>query len=231
MLELVDAAGGYLRKNKPEVYACNAAYTESVKPHNVIIGNPPFQDEVKTNDDDPTNKKKKPRQGGKNKLYERITIKCLTLLNDRGFLMFVTPDNIMTGNTNSAYEEIIKYNTVYISFNNIQKRYFPFIGQSMCYFLVENSQKINEFKTIIVNQHGEKLSVILQNRSVNPIRNWTIETERLIAKYITNTENDFKRTSDNKIPRKDANGTITIIESATSKYKNFNNEKVMIIYL
>jgi hypothetical protein len=45
MLELVDAAGGYLRKNKPEVYACNAAYTETTKPHNVIIGNPLMADE------------------------------------------------------------------------------------------------------------------------------------------------------------------------------------------
>ena len=42
----------------------------------VIIGNPPFQDEITENDI------KKPRKGGKNKLYERITIKCLTLLNN-----------------------------------------------------------------------------------------------------------------------------------------------------
>ena len=185
----------------------------------IIIGNPPFQDEVKTNDDDPTNKKKKPRQGGKNKLYERITIKCLEILNNNGLLLFVTPDNVMTGNTSEAYKAIVNLNTHVININNIQKTYFPGIGQPMCYFLVEKNKKNVFFETTIINQTNNKFKVNLKDRPVNPIRNWTIETERLIAKYITNTENDFKRTSDNKIPRKDANGTITIIESATSKYK------------
>ena len=103
--------------------------------------------------------------------------------------MFITPDNLLTGNTGTAYKEIIKINTLVININNIQKRYFPKIGQSMCYFLVENSQKNTNVKTIIVNQYGEKLNVILQNRSVNPIRNWTAKTELLLKKYLIHSEN------------------------------------------
>lgn len=45
MLQLVEAAGGILRQNKPEVYACNAAYTESAKPHNLIISNKAMAEE------------------------------------------------------------------------------------------------------------------------------------------------------------------------------------------
>lgn len=45
MLELVEANGGFLRQNKPEVYGCNAAYTETAKPHNLIISNKEMADE------------------------------------------------------------------------------------------------------------------------------------------------------------------------------------------
>ena len=164
----------------------------------IIIGNPPFN-EKKTQDDEENEYKKikgntgkripPPREGGKNKLSEKFTKNCLELLEDNGYLLFITPDNLLTGNTGTAYKEIIKINTLVININNIQKRYFPKIGQSMCYFLVENSQKNTNVKTIIVNQYGEKLNVILQNRSVNPIRNWTAKTELLLKKYLIHSEN------------------------------------------
>jgi hypothetical protein len=164
----------------------------------IIIGNPPFN-EKKTQDGEENEYKKikgntgkripPPREGGKNKLSEKFTKNCLELLEDNGYLLFITPDNLLTGNTGTAYKEIIKINTLVININNIQKRYFPKIGQSMCYFLVENSQKNTNVKTIIVNQYGEKLNVILQNRSVNPIRNWTAKTELLLKKYLIHSEN------------------------------------------
>jgi hypothetical protein len=150
----------------------------------VIIGNPPFQDEISETD------KTAPRKGGKNKLYERITIKCLSLLNKNGYLLFVTPDNIMTGNANKAYEEIIKYNTLYISFNNIQKRYFPTIGQSMCYFLVQISSKNKELKTTINNNSDHSFKLILENRPINPISDWTLNTEKIVRDYISSERNE-----------------------------------------
>ena len=81
-------------------------------------------------------------------LHQKKTqIDILTLtsfLQDNGYLLFITPDNLLTGNTGSSYKEIIKLNTLFININNIQKRYFPKIGQTMCYILVKKSQKINE---------------------------------------------------------------------------------------
>ena len=170
----------------------------------VIIGNPPFQDEITENDI------KKPRKGGKNKLYERITIKCLTLLNNRGFLLFVTPDNIMTGNTNSAYEEIIKYNTLYINFNNIQKRYFPSIGQSMCYFLIQNKDASNNI-TSIESSDGKIFDTTLKNRSINPVNDWTSQTEKLINTYLTDDKNRFIRTKDGVSVKNEEHGKIKVI--------------------
>jgi hypothetical protein len=150
----------------------------------IIIGNPPFQDEIKEKDTSA------PRKGGKNKLYERITIQCLSLLNANGYLLFVTPDNIMTGNTNKAYEEIIKYNTLYINFNNIKKRYFPTIGQSMCYFLVQVGQKKQNIETTITNNNNENIHVIIKDRALNPITEWNVKTEKIIKDYISTERNN-----------------------------------------
>jgi hypothetical protein len=161
----------------------------------IIMGNPPFQDEIKEQDTS------KPRKGGKNKLYERITVQCFSILNNNGYLLFVTPDNIMTGNTNKAYEEIIKYNTLFISFNNIQKTYFPKIGQSMCYFLIQKGKKNDNLKTKIINQNNDTIEVILKNRSNNPVRNWTLENEKNFTNYITDVKNNavyYRGTTESK---------------------------------
>ena len=170
----------------------------------VVIGNPPFQDEIKEKDTT------KPRSGGKNKLYERITVQCLSLLNTNGYLLFVTPDNIMTGNTNKAYEEIIKYNTLYISFNNIQKRYFPTIGKSMCYFLVKNSNS-SDNKTEIEGSDGKIFDIGLKNRSINPVYDWNVETEKLMDMYMSNDKNGFIRTKDGISVPKVESGSIKVI--------------------
>lgn len=187
----------------------------------VIIGNPPFQDEISETD------KTIPRKGGKNKLYERITIQCLSLLNKNGYLLFVTPDNIMTGNTNKAYEEIIKYNTIYISFNNIQKRYFPKIGQSMCYFLVHISDKNDKIKTKVNNQHNNTIDIILKDRNINPVRDWTYDTEKIFSDYITSDKNDsvyYRGTTESDY--KGGKYTVIYLPNRENIYLKTNNEKM-----
>jgi hypothetical protein len=187
----------------------------------IIIGNPPFQDEIKEKDTTI------PRKGGKNKLYERITIQCLSLLNKNGYLLFVTPDNIMTGNTNKAYEEIIKYNTLYISFNNIQKRYFPSIGQSMCYFLVQTGTKNDKTKTQINNQDNKNISIILKDRNINPVRDWTSETEKIFSDYITTEKNDstyYRGTTESDY--KGGKYTVIYLPNRENIYLKTNNEKL-----
>jgi hypothetical protein len=187
-----------------------------VEMFDVIIGNPPFQDNVKTND-------KKPRAGGKNKLYERVTISCLKLLTQAGYLLFVTPDNIMSGNSGTAYSEIIKMKTHMIGLNNIQQRYFPNIGQSMCYFLVQNKTYDDKFETSITNNDSKQLHIVLRDRCINPVREWNNETEKLFNKYITNEKNAFKRTHEGVTLTSDKNGTIQVVMNADKTINTTNN--------
>lgn len=151
-----------------------------IEKFDIIIGNPPFQDEV--------TEITSLRKGGKNKLYERFTLISLDILNNNGFLLFVTPDNIMTGNSSDVYKKMIEKNILILNIDNIQKRHFTNIGQSMCYFLIKNSKK-NNVKTTITGPSGTFKTEML-NRPINPVKDWTNETEMLTKKYISNNRND-----------------------------------------
>jgi hypothetical protein len=159
-----------------------ASYPKNV--FDIILGNPPFQDKVNESDT------KNPRKGGKNKLYERITNKCFPVLNDDGFLLFVTPDNIFSGSTSIVYNEFLKYNTLFISINNIRKTFFPKIGISMCYFLIQKRIKDSKLKTSILNQDNNIIEVILKNRPINPISEWTEKTETIVNQYLSEIQNN-----------------------------------------
>lgn len=185
----------------------------------IIMGNPPFQDSIEEKD----TKKTKPRKGGKNKLYERITMYCLTLLENKGYLLFVTPDNILTGNKNPTYNELIKYDIHDININNIKGRYFPGIGQQMCYFLLKKI-KTNGFKTKITNNKDNKIDVIIKDRAINPVVDWSIYTEKIINEYIdTNKQNNFKRTSEVNIEN-NPDGKIKVLINSNESVKTNNKD-------
>ena len=146
----------------------------------IIIGNPPFQSSTGSL--------------GKNKLYEKIVMRSLLLLKDSGFLMFIVPDNLFSGNSSIAYDYCIRLHILNLILfgKSDQAKYFPNIHQPMCYFMLVNvdvSSSLEKFKTLIKNQNGDVLSVNMISRPLNPIRNWTNETELLIQKYITHCTN------------------------------------------
>ena len=148
-----------------------------------IIGNPPFQDNFGL-----TNKGKR-IQGGKSKLYERIFLKSVDLLNEGGYISFIVPDNIFSGNGSQSYKMMIRQDIPFVSFNSKNNDYFPGIQQNICYFLLCKSGE-NHKITLIENQDGNQLNIILEDRPVNPIRNWTHNTEKLIKKYVSNNRNN-----------------------------------------
>lgn len=156
----------------------------------IILGNPPFQDEIVT---------KNKHSGGKNKLYEKIIQVSLKYLNENGYLLFISPDNLFSGNSNAIYKKVItnknNYFVEFVSFNKDIISYFPSIQQYMCYFLLKkqtNKSTGDGSGTIlskIENNEADILSIALKNRCVNPVRHWTIENEEFVDKYISNKEN------------------------------------------
>jgi len=146
---------------------------------NCIVGNPPF------NDDYGVNNGGKRILGGKNKLYERIFINSYQLLDQYGFLAFIVPANMFSGNGSDSYRIFLENSVPVIHFNSANKRWFPTIQHDLCYFLLEKTQSN---KTIIQRDESE-FTVILKDRPVNPIMNWTPKTEKLINTFVSNERN------------------------------------------
>jgi len=145
---------------------------------NIILGNLPFQS--------------KSCLGGKSKLYEKITDKCLDCLSlENGYLLLITPDNIFSGGS-KIYKRLLQTTSVcVINLHKQNQLCFPKIQQYICYFLAEKNKNNLVKATKIIQNDGVDMAVDLQLRPVNPIRNWNFETESLVKKYISNTKNNI----------------------------------------
>lgn len=141
----------------------------------IIVGNPPFQDPVNVS-------LVKKRIGSKNKLYERITLKCMDLLKPGAYLLFLVPDNLFSGNS-VVYHRLAAMHLILLNFDKKIQTFFPKIQQYVCYFLLENVGLNSSFVQMIGN-NGQPFECLLTNRIVNPVRNWSLETEILMRKYI-----------------------------------------------
>ena len=155
-----------------------------------IVGNPPFQDDMGLTD------KGKRVLGGKSKLYERIFLKAHGLLEEDGYLSFIVPDNMFSGNTMETYRILLSDQVPFVSFNKNIIDFFPKLYNiSMCYFLLQKTHltntniNTNTKKTIIEGNDGKQFSIVLEDRPVNPVSNWTPYTESLSKKYISNKRN------------------------------------------
>ena len=149
-----------------------------------IVGNPPFHDDYGVN------KKCKRINGGKNKLYERIFLKSFSMLKNEGYISFVVPDNIFAGNGSQSYQILIQNTIPFVSFNPLNQSFFHKIQQPVCYFLLHKAKSSNLTKLEYNDQLTFQLK--LQNRPVNPIRNWTPHTEKLINRFVSSERNTVR---------------------------------------
>ena len=147
-----------------------------------IVGNPPFQDDYGLN------REGKRINGGKSKLYERIFLKSFSILKKGGYLSFVVPDNIFSGNGSQSYQTIIQNRVPFVSLNPSNQSYFNKIQQHVCYFILQKLP--SQTLTTIEYNDQQTFQVKLQDRPVNPIRNWTLQTEKLINKFVSNERNN-----------------------------------------
>ena len=155
-----------------------------------IVGNPPFQDDYGLS------KSGKRINGGKSKLYERIFLKSYSMLNSGGYISFLVPDNMFSGNGSESYKVILENFVPFVSFNFSNQSYFPGIQQNICYFILQkgsnkNNNKNKNLLTTIENSTSQ-FQLKLEDRPVNPIRNWNSHTEQLIKKYVSNERNNVK---------------------------------------
>ena len=151
-------------------------------PFDCIIGNPPFQDDYGLN------REGKRINGGKSKLYERIFLKSFSLLKKGGYLSFVVPDNIFSGNGSQSYQTIIQNRVPFVSLNPSNQSFFNKIQQHVCYFILQKLP--SQTLTTIEHNNEQTFQIKLQDRPVNPIRNWTLYTEKLINKFVSNQRNN-----------------------------------------
>ena len=149
-----------------------------------IVGNPPFQDDYGLNSEG------KRINGGKSKLYERIFLKSFSILKKGGYLSFVVPDNIFSGNGSQSYQTIIQNRVPFVSLNPSNQSYFNKIQQHVCYFILQNLPSQTQSLTTIERSEEQTFQIKLQDRPVNPIRNWTIYTEKLINKFVSIQRNN-----------------------------------------
>jgi hypothetical protein len=51
-------------------------------------------------------------------------------------------------------------------------------------------EKSRSTETIIENKHGDKFTLELLDRPVNPVKNWSLETENLLSKFVSMEKNN-----------------------------------------
>lgn len=103
----------------------------------VILGNPPFQDE-----------------GGHNTEYPHFYNKAIEIIADGGTVALITPQNMIDSLTKDNCDSIKfarKVVPTLVNVNNIE-RHFPGVGSTFCYFLLED---FDNTETKLVTNWGE----------------------------------------------------------------------------
>jgi hypothetical protein len=153
------------------IYCQDFLHFKTNEVFDIIIGNPPFQ--------------LKKGKGGKNKLYEQIVSKSLSILNpNSGKLLFLVPDNLFAGNSSKTYLKMLNH-IKWIDFSNFWL--IKSIQQKICCFLLEVN--VTGFKKTKIITDLNNFEVDLVNRPINPIRDWHLKTELLINTYICLNKN------------------------------------------
>jgi len=142
--------------------------------YDLIVANPPYA-KILSNG---------MRASKNHNLIKDFLEKSLSLLNDDGYLLFITPDNWMSyADRNTIIKTITKLQIIHLDIHNA-KKYFSKIGSSFTWYIIENKPYYKEFtvsckwKKNIYND-----SVICKERKFIPLLYNSI-VERILSKTI-----------------------------------------------
>jgi hypothetical protein len=121
-----------------------------------VVENPPYNEKTEGG---------KTKQG-KKKLYSDFMSADLKRLNDNGYMIYVTPLGWITG-TMSIYNEVIKYDIEYINFNQVKEKYFPNVGDTLCYYSICKTP--NKMNTKVIDYNGNEITMAFSNKKTSKL--------------------------------------------------------------
>ena len=162
----------------------------------VIIGNPPFQ--------------KKNSEGisihGSGNLWTTFIDKSFLILNNDGYLAFITPSSWMAGNV-KEYKQMINKQFIFLNVNEC-KKYFKNINSEFSYYIIKND--IIKYKTQVVCNYNKQIykSDILLNKNMKILPKLINEESISILNNVLNWDNkkifirkdNIKRPASNPLP-------------------------------
>lgn len=171
----------------------------------IVLGNPPYQEA----DSD-----------GDNKLYLSFTNKSIKILNDKGYLLYITPKSILDYLTNVSKNRtyIDKfYNIEYLSID-CPSKYFD-VGSTFVYFLLGKENYRGTTTINYINQNNEEsfIDVSLQEGMMIPSK--PSEIDLSIINKITSTDETFGFDFMRKV-----NGGATVRYRHTTKSLKYNSK-------
>jgi hypothetical protein len=180
-----------------------------VEKFDIIIGNPPYQEEGSEGD---------------NKYYLAFSKKSTLLLNNCGSLLFLTPKSILNNIT-----RVSKNRTFFNKFYNLKfvsvdcpSKYFK-VGSTFVYFLLTNEDYQNLTKIHFVNQDNNEEIVDVKLEEGQMIPSISTQMDFNILKKLTSIDNNF----DFKYMKK-INGNTTIRFRYTTKSLKYTSKQVSI---
>lgn len=148
----------------------------------IIIGNPPFQDDVSGLEG----------AQGRHDIYPKFFIKSFSLLNNNGYLSFITPgkwrapDKI--GDLKEMWDIFVSNNALYLKIYSQEKTRKIFGGKALTridYYVIQKNAKYNN--TIVVDEENKTYNINL--RDWNFLPNFDITN---IKKMLADKENGIK---------------------------------------
>lgn len=175
--ERLDIVKKIFNESKVNIYSEDYLKLESKMKYDLIVANPPYAKLLVNG-----------KRASKNHNMIGLFInKSFELLNEKGYLLYITPDNWMSyADRNTLISEITSKQIHYINIHTA-KKYFKNVGSSFVWYLIENTpyyKKINiegiwkkEYYKSIVDSEIRKYIPLYYNKLIKSILNKTIDTD------------------------------------------------------